>query len=112
VIDIRFDRFVDPDPTGTADIADPLVLAHRHCAAHRPEVFRSEACGCFSCGAIFSPTEITDWIEEKGGALAQEEDPWTACCPVCGIDAVIGTASGFPVDQPDFLEAMNARWFR
>ena len=112
MIDIRFDRFIDPEAAGNADIKDPLVLAHRHCASHRPEVLRSEACGCFSCCSVFAPTEISEWIEETGGTLAQADDPWTAICPTCEIDAVIGTASGFPVDQLEFLQAMNARWFR
>ena len=111
-MDIRFDRFVDPDPSGRENISDELVLAHRHCAAHRTEVLASERCGCFSCSAVFLPADITEWLEEKGGPLSKKPDPWTAICPKCGIDAVIGTASGFPVDQPSFLEAMNERWFR
>src|ERR1700752_3104165 len=101
---ILFDRFVDPDPSGTADIRDELILAHRHCAAHRAEVLRSVSCGCFSCCAVFPPSEIREWFEETGGSLAKSADPWTAACPRCGIDAVIGTASGFPVDQAEFLQ--------
>ena len=112
MIDIRFDRFIDPDPSGTQNITDELVLAHRHCAAHKSEVLQSEVCGCFSCCAIFPPSDIQEWMDERGGALGQSPDPWTAYCPNCGIDAVIGSASGFPVDQKDFLEKMNARWFR
>ena len=109
---LHFDHFVDPDPSGKADVQDELVLAHRHCAAHRSEVLRSDTCGCFSCCAVFPPSEISNWFEETGGALAERDDPWTADCPRCGIDAVIGSASGFPVDQPAFLQAMNTRWFR
>jgi len=109
MIKIGFDHFVDRGPAG---IGDELVLAHRHCAAHKSEVLRSSMCGCFSCSAVFPPTEIEEWIEETGGSLGQSEDPWTAICPRCGIDAVIGTACGHPVDQPAFLKAMNARWFR
>ncbi|MGZ8360035.1 MAG: hypothetical protein ACXWUX_05890, partial [Allosphingosinicella sp.] len=91
---------------------DELVLAHRHCAAHRSEILRSSSCGCFSCSSVFPPSEISKWFEETGGSFAKSDDPWTAECPRCGIDAVIETASGFPVDQPEFLQAMNARWFR
>ena len=33
-----------------------------------------------------------------------------ALCPSCGIDSVIGDASGFPITE-EFLVAMEARWF-
>ena len=33
-----------------------------------------------------------------------------ALCPACGIDSVLGSASGFPV-TPEFLGRMNACWF-
>jgi hypothetical protein len=107
----HLDRFIDPDPSGRGHMEDELVLAHRHCAAHRSEVLESASCGCFSCCAVFSPGEINKWFEETGGVLSERPDPWTAECPRCGIDAVIGTASGFPADKPEFLQAMNARWF-
>jgi hypothetical protein len=35
----------------------------------------------------------------------------TADCPRCGIDAVIGSASGFPITS-EFLSSMNGRWFQ
>ena len=34
----------------------------------------------------------------------------TALCPRCGIDAVIGSESGYPVTKR-FLERMQAQWF-
>jgi hypothetical protein len=34
----------------------------------------------------------------------------TALCPRCGIDAVIGSASGYPITQ-DFLQRMRADCF-
>jgi hypothetical protein len=109
VIKILGDMFVDPHPGLQSD--DPLVEAHRHCASHRQEVLASEQCGCFSCQAVFQPDEISEWIEETGGELAKRPDPWTAICPTCGLDAVVGSASGFPVADQKFLKAMNARWF-
>ncbi|WP_353464084.1 hypothetical protein [Sphingomonas faeni] len=54
---------------------------------------------------------ITDWIHESGGELAMSSDPWTALCPECGIDAVIGSATGYPVNDLVFLKAMNEEWF-
>nr|WP_082246031.1 hypothetical protein [Bacillus gaemokensis] len=43
--------------------------------------------GCFYYLKIFSPIEITDWWEGDDAAT----------CPYCGIDAVIGEDSGFPI---------------
>jgi hypothetical protein len=48
----------------------------------------------------FQASEIADWIDD--GA--------TAMCPRCGIDSVIGTASGFPTSRP-FLQKMRKYWF-
>jgi hypothetical protein len=74
--------------------------AHKHCIRHRPELGASTLCGCFCCLETFIPDEITDWTDEGD----------TALCPNCGIDSVIGDASGFPV-TPEFLAAMERRWF-
>ncbi|WP_454885791.1 hypothetical protein [Sphingomonas oryzagri] len=88
-----------------------LVEAHRHCVCHRDELSASEVCGCFYCLAVYPPSEISEWHEEIAGDLSQRPDPWTALCPKCGIDAVIGNESNFPVSDPDFLTAMHGRWF-
>jgi hypothetical protein len=34
----------------------------------------------------------------------------TALCPKCGIDAVIGSASGYPISR-EFLAEMHRHWF-
>jgi hypothetical protein len=75
---------------------ESLKAAHRHSIRHREEIFSSDLCGCFYCLRTFPPSEIEDWIKEpKGGGM-------TAMCPGCGIDSVIGSASGFPL-TPEFL---------
>jgi hypothetical protein len=74
--------------------------AHKHCSLHRDELGKSEQCGCFYCMAIFLASEIVEWID----------DDQTAICPHCGIDAVIGSASGYPVST-EFLDRMYSRWF-
>ena len=55
----------------------------------------------FSCCEIFPPSEITDYLPDE---------PPTALCPYCHIDAVIGDASGFPITD-EFLTEMKRRWF-
>jgi len=85
----------------------PTVAAHRHSASHRAEVESSDVCGCFYCCELFSPAEIEEWIDEveegKGGT--------TALCPRCGIDSVVGSASGYRVHDKSFLQAMKRQWF-
>jgi hypothetical protein len=85
-----------------------LEAAHAHCSGHREEIERSDLCGCFYCMATFAPSEIVDWIDAPDDA--DEEAGTTALCPRCGIDSVIGSASGYPIDA-DFLTAMHAEWF-
>lgn len=84
-----------------------LILAHRHCNNNREEIARSAVCGCFYCGESFQPGEIDRWVDwvDKDDGLGV-----TALCPRCGIDAVIGAASDYPLTA-DFLAAMHRRWF-
>ena len=81
--------------------AGPVVDAHDRCANHRIEMEASEIAGCFYCCETYSPSEIDEWID--GGT--------TAMCPRCGIDSVIGDASGFPIGDKAFLSKMNGLWF-
>ena len=90
-------------PSGVVDI--DIVSAHTHSIDHRPDLFRSDRCGCFSCLARFSVDEIGEWTDEVDGVGV------TALCPSCGIDAVIGSASGYPVERW-FLQRMQAHWMR
>lgn len=80
--------------------ADPEATARRHSRRHRDAVLASERCGCFYCLAAFVPGEVEEWVD--GGQ--------TALCPRCGVDAVIGSASGHPVTRA-FLSRMYERWF-
>ncbi len=79
-----------------------LSAAHKHCFGNRPEIERSEICGCFYCLAIYKPIEIIEWIDDKSGQ--------TAICPRCPVDAVLGSAAGYPIDSA-FLQLMRDKWF-
>jgi len=48
---------------------------------------------------------VKDWTDEWEGV------DQTALCPRCGIDAVIGSKSGFPITT-EFLETMKTHWFQ
>jgi hypothetical protein len=80
---------------------ETLDAAHRHSANHRAELEQSDMCGCFHCRNTFKAAKVDEWIDEDS----------TALCPHCGIDSVIGSASGFPVCEEKFLQAMYKRWF-
>ena len=76
------------------------IRAHKHASKHKSEILRSKMCGCFYCLENFDPSEISEWID----------DDQTAMCPHCGIDSVIGSASGYPISR-DFLKRMHQYWF-
>ena len=77
-------------------------LLHRHTHGNRAELEASEACGCLACERIYFPDEVERWISDAAGE--------SAVCPYCGIDAVVGSASGIPI-TPGVLARSHARWF-
>lgn len=79
-----------------------LESAHNHSIYHIAELSQSQYCGCFYCTKTFKVNEISDWID----------DDRTALCPHCGIDAVIGDKSGFPIHDKSFLEKMRNKFFQ
>jgi hypothetical protein len=83
-------------------MSEDLQQAHLHSSGHSDEIAASDRCGCFHCLRTFHPSEIVDWIDDGPGK--------TAMCPHCGIDSVIGSASGFAVDDA-FLRRMQQHWF-
>ncbi|OOQ56830.1 hypothetical protein BC343_17775 [Mucilaginibacter pedocola] len=82
-----------------------LKRAHKASIFHYAEVLRSELCVCFHCLAKFTPTEIEIWTDE--------DDPRgkTAMCPECGVDAVLSSLSGYPINEREFLKEMNRYFF-
>jgi uncharacterized paraquat-inducible protein A len=58
--------------------------AHKHSLRNRAEIEASAICDCFYCFAIFPSSDISEWVD----------DGQTAICPRCGIESVLGSASG------------------
>ena len=77
-----------------------LLAAHKCSIQHRRQIKASKFCGCFHCRKIFPRNKVKQWVDAGT----------TAICPMCGIDSVIGDASGFPVTK-DFLTKMCQVWF-
>jgi hypothetical protein len=87
-----------------------LSAAHKHTIHHRDEILRSTTCTCFYCGYQFDPrheTEPLAWTDTN----PEKHPAPTLLCPMCGIDCVIGDASGYPVSDPEFVRAFTRRWF-
>jgi hypothetical protein len=76
-------------------------ISAQHWSSYNRLTFgKSELCGCFYCLEVFPSSEITDWTDNGD----------TALCPNCGIDSVIGSGSGYPI-QREFLSKMHDHWF-
>lgn len=88
-----------------------VIDAHKSSSNHRAEIFSSESCGCFHCLATFKPEAIKEWVDWPHGTPNGQENDYgtTAMCPKCGIDSVIGAASGYPITN-DFLARMQKHW--
>lgn len=77
--------------------------AHKYSSNHRKQIVTSELCGCFYCIKVYPPSEVMEWVDE-------DKVGQTALCPYCGIDSVIGSASGVSLDK-QFLTEMYKVWF-
>jgi len=78
----------------------PLIAAKVHASRHRVALEASTRCACFFCFRAFSTSEIKAWIDADT----------TALCPGCGVDAVLGNASG-PWISDGFLRKMHQHYF-
>jgi hypothetical protein len=74
-----------------------FIAAHKHASHHRPEIHQRDSRGCFHCLETFNP------LQSNVGSMQ-------AVAPKCGIDAVIGSASGFPITK-HFPKQMHEYWF-
>ena len=90
---------------------DDVKAAHKHSSRHRNEILNSSVCGCFFCMSVFKPCEILDWVNDGDISIYPELEASCALCPKCGIDAVIGSNSGYPVIDKVSLKEMNSYWF-
>ena len=99
-----------PEKRPERNMEETHITAHRESIRHRKQIFNSDICGCFYCLKIFKPTEITDWCDYEALETGGEKVGQTALCPYCSIDAVIGSASGYPITK-EFLKKMSTHWF-
>lgn len=81
---------------------NPYDEYRRHAVDNEMEILNSKTCGCFFCRSIYDARKVSDWLSDERGE--------TALCPECGMDAVIGDASGVPLSKP-LLREMNLAYF-
>jgi hypothetical protein len=87
--------------SGSSVICCPDIIGpHQFSSGHHDLVVMSDLCGCFHCLAIFKPTSILDWIDGE-----EWDRHATTLCPRCGIDTVLPSASGTPIEK------MRRHWF-
>lgn len=77
----------------------------RHCFSNFQEIQKSDECACFYCRSRFKPSDIKQWASHPLPEL-----PKTAICPNCGIDSVLGDASGLMLTDA-LLSFMRKEWF-
>jgi hypothetical protein len=82
-----------------------LREAHKLSIFNKEGITASDVCGCFYCKTTFDSDKVVEWTD-IGHAKGS-----TALCPNCGIDAVIGSSSNFPISNAIFLEEMHSYWF-
>lgn len=80
---------------------EDYIAAHKKSTYNKVTLAKSKVAACFYCLRRFAPIDITGWI------YCGE----TALCPHCEIDAVIGDATGYPIEDDAFLARMHAYWF-
>lgn len=88
--------------------SDELIKkAHQATFANEKQIMESDRCTCFYCGHTFNPRieQKLSWIEERPPLDK------TLQCPMCGIDCMIGSASGFPIHDESFITQCTEAWF-
>lgn len=83
--------------------ANALSEWEKHSKNNELEILRSKECACYFCGNIFSARKVSDWASDGKGA--------SAICPHCGMETVVGDASGIELSKASVEKATSA-YFR
>lgn len=81
---------------------EEIKSATKHTLNNRHEIEKSKMCGCYYCMRTFPASLITDDDYILGGR--------TALCPLCSVDAVIGDASGVPINKKVLTEIYHVQF--
>ncbi len=78
----------------------PEIL--KHTKDNEIDILRSKKCSCLFCRQSYDARKVSEWNNE--------EKRISAICPECGMDTVVGDASGFNLDH-DTLKAINQAYY-
>jgi hypothetical protein len=85
--------------------ATELIQLHKQSFKNKEACATASVCGCFKCLAIFPPTEIKEWHEEK-----RVDGGFTALCPKCRIDAILPESKDTKITS-SLLKKMQENFF-
>jgi hypothetical protein len=77
-----------------------LKQIHNHTFKNRSEIAKSVLCHCIYCKEASPSSHVDEWADEGE----------TALCPKCGVDSMVGDASGYEMTVP-LLSALQDFWF-
>ena len=81
---------------------EEIESAAKHSYKNRHEIEKSKMCGCYYCMRTF-PASLIRYDDYTDGYL-------TALCPLCSVDAVIGDASGVPINKKVLTEMYHVKF--
>jgi len=70
-------------------------------SSNKSTTLNSKIVGCYHCLKHYASEEISKFVENGNIAI----------CNHCGVDAVIGDKSGYPVTDEKFLQKMHLQRF-
>jgi Pentapeptide repeats (8 copies) len=88
-----------PDGNPHEETPPDVESAIAFSAHNRRQLEISDKAGCYYCLSIFDPKEIVRYLDDG-----------TAFCPRCGIDSVLGSASGYQLNAKTLRE-LHRHWF-
>jgi len=80
-----------------------LSEAAEYSFGNQAQLQRSQRAGCYYCLSIFPAEEVTEFTDT-------DDESGTALCPVCGLDAVLGDASGYAMTEASLI-SLKTYWF-
>lgn len=75
---------------------------YKHTKNNEIDILNSKKCSCLFCRQTYDARRVSDW--------SNENNKISAVCPECGMNAVVGDASGFSLDH-DTLKQLNLTYF-
>lgn len=79
---------------------DNALDVYKHANNNEIEILQSKRCHCLFCRHSFDSKKIVNWAGNDGSA--------SAVCPECGMDAVVGDASGYEFTKESLKEVNQA----